>query len=244
MKVFLARVHSLYAALVFCISSIFFLLPQILLAHKKSWHGAALRFNRPWAYVYFTLIGLKIRVKKSPAFDRKQPYIICANHFSFLDIPTMPLLGIPFKFIGKSSIAKAPIFGYMFKKIHVTVDRSTMKGRADSFKKAKEELTHGFSMCFFPEGGIKSESPPAMVSFRDGAFRLAVELQLPILPVVMHSNYKILADDGKFLVFRHPILIEILEPIFPTSQDETEITRLKVLTHRKISEALSKASID
>ncbi len=227
MKNLLSRIYTIYALFMFAVTSIFFLLPQLVLAQRRNWHQSALSFNHPWAEVYFRLLFLSIQVDKKYKPRKDEQYIICSNHFSYLDIPVMPLIGITFKYIGKSSVKNIPIFGYMFKKIHVMVDRGNLKSRANSIKQASEEINAGFNVVFYPEGGVKSTKPPEMVNFRDGAFRLAVEHDLPVLPVVLHDNYKILPDDGKYLLNNHKLRISILEPIKPPEEVQEKAAWLK-----------------
>jgi 1-acyl-sn-glycerol-3-phosphate acyltransferase len=234
MKVFLARLYSIYGGILFLFTSIIFLLPQIILAQKTKWHPWALRINFLWAWTLLSLMLMPVRIQWSQKIDKKKQYILCSNHFSFLDIPANYLLGLSFKYIGKSSIAKAPIFGYMFKKIHIMVNRESMRSRGESMQRAKDALSLGFNMCFFPEGGIRSENPPKMVPFRDGAFRLACEFNHPILPVALIRNHKIFPDDERYLVFRHPIEIIVGDPIYPTGKNEDDIKKLKIATFEAI----------
>jgi 1-acyl-sn-glycerol-3-phosphate acyltransferase len=241
MKVFLSKLYTIYAGLAFGFTCIFFLLPQLILAQRTAWHYLALQINYAWAWTYIKLLFMPVNIRVPDGFDKKKQYIICTNHFSFLDIPTTNLLGIPFKFIGKSSVAKAPIFGYMFKKIHVMVNRESVRSRANSMIRAHDALSNGFSMCFFPEGGIKTTNPPHMVVFRDGAFRLSTELGYPILPVALHTNYKALPDDGKLRLSWSPINITILDPIYPLStNEEEEIPRLRQATYDAIKNSLER----
>lgn len=200
----------------------------LLLSQNKAWHQAALAINSGWSWVYFKLVFISVRFYYEQPLARKQHYIFCANHFSFLDIAIMAGLPTPFKFIGKRSIAKAPIFGYMFQKLHITVDRSSMKSRAQSLQESREALKAGFSLTFFPEGGIVSTAPPKMVAFKEGAFRLAVEEGIPIVPVSLVDNYCILPDDGQFLFHPRKCRIFVHKPIWPAEYtgDEAELKRV------------------
>lgn len=242
MKVFLSRLYTIYAVIIFLMTCVIFLLPQLIMAQRITWHHAAVRINYYWAWTFFRLLFVPIRIHFPEGFDKKQQYILCANHFSYLDIPTMPLLGIPFKFIGKSSVARVPIFGYMFKKIHVMVNRESVRSRANSMKRAQEALIQGFNMCFFPEGGIKAIHPPEMVTFRDGAFRLSTELKYSILPVVLHTNYRLLPDDGNLSLRYHTIHIDVLPPIPPTGDDEEAVKNLRDQTYKTIQDRLNQVN--
>lgn len=238
MKNPIARIYSIYSVVMFGITMVIFMLPQLILAQNRRWHIWALKINHQWAKAIFTLLLIKIQIVKKYHPDENKNYIICANHFSFLDIPAMGLVPIPFKFIGKSSLNKLPLFGYMFRKIHVPVDRGKINSRVMSLKQAIREINEGYNMMFFPEGGIVTTSPPKMVPFWDGAFRLSVKYQLPVLPVVIHDNHKILPDDGKFLMFNHKLRMTILEPVFPQNNDETEIDNIKDLVFEKVQKEL------
>ncbi len=242
MKTVLARLYSVYAMLLFVVTSVFFLLPQLIMAQNRKWHTMALYMNYYWAKTYFFLLFIKLEVVRKYKPERENGYIICANHFSYLDIPIAVLIPIPFKFIGKSSVRKIPVLGYMFRKIHVMVDRESLMSRAKSIKEVTNELLDGFNMMFFPEGGVKTKDPPSMAKFRDGAFRLAVEHNLPILPVVLHDNYKVLPDNGKYLLYNHKIRISILEPIYPKSNVENEIGNLRDQVFQLIQNELNSSN--
>ena len=165
---------------------------------------------------------------------KDQQYILCANHFSYLDIPSMGLISIPFKFIGKSSLTTIPLFGFMYNRLHITVNRSSLKSKKESLTKSRKAAKDGFNLAFFPEGGIVTPSPPKMSPFKDGAFVLASEQQIPILPIVFLDNFKILPDDNQFLLKRRCCRIKILSPIFPKSSDKSCMEELKSITYAQI----------
>lgn len=234
------RLNTLYAALAFAVTFVFYIPVIILFAQKLSWHKAGLNLHRWWTLTLLRMFLLPVRISWKYKPGKKDRFVICSNHFSYLDIPSLTILPFPFKFIGKSSIAKIPIFGYMYRKLHITVNRSSFKSRAESMKNARKMADLGFNIAFFPEGGIKSSKPPKMVKFQDGAFRLAVEKSLPILPVTLPTNYQILPDDGRFLVYRKTLEIIVHRPIYPQSEGEDEILRLKEATYHVIQQELNK----
>ncbi len=173
--------------------------------------------------------------------DRKQQYILCANHFSYLDIPILGLFPLPFKFVGKSSLARIPVFGYMYRTLHITVNRSSYRSRARSFVKAREAIDAGFNLGFFPEGGIRLEHYPNMVDFKDGAFKLAAENNLPIIPVSLPDNYRILADDDLLNIKRRKCRIIYHEPIWP-KEGEDNVKQLREDVFRVIQTELIKSN--
>ncbi len=81
-----------------------------------------------------------------------------------------------------------PFFGYMYKKLHITVDRSKLKSRYTTLKRSMEAIDHGKSLVIFPEGGIITEREPVLSRFKDGAFRIAIDKQIPIVPVSIPYN--------------------------------------------------------
>src|SRR5690606_1618894 len=126
-------------------------------------------------------------------------YIFCANHFSYLDIPVLGYLKQRAVFVRKSSLAKIPVFGFMFKKIHIMVDREKLRSRYEALNRSMEVLGKGCSLFIFPEGGIITNAPPAMGRFKDGDFRVAKDKQIPIVPVTIPYNWIILPDDDQYL---------------------------------------------
>ena len=152
---------------------------------------------------------------------------------------------IPFDlvFIGKSSLAKVPLFGYMFKNLHIAVDRNSMKSRGESILKARIALDEGASVVFFPEGGISSKAPPAMAKFKDGAFKLALDKQIPIIPVTLSYNHLILPDDGKFLLRYKPIKVVIHEPVSVKGCGPNDVNQLKLKCFNIIQDQLNKDNV-
>jgi 1-acyl-sn-glycerol-3-phosphate acyltransferase len=144
--------------------------------------------------------------------------------------------------VGKSSLARIPIFGYMYRALHITVNRSSYRSRARSLVKAREAIAQGFNLGFFPEGGIRLEQYPYMVDFKDGAFKLAVENNLPIIPVTMPDNYLILPDDKLLCIQRRPCRIIYHEPIWPSGSSDEHVRELREKVYRVIQDELLKCS--
>lgn len=234
--------RRIYSGWVIFSLAVFFaicIIPQILCIPFQRAHNLALRINYLWGWGFFRLAMLPIRIDRRSKLDRKQQYILCANHFSYLDIPALGLFEMPFKFVGKSQLAKIPLFGLMYKHIHITVNRSSYRSRAQSLEKARRELKKGFNLGFFPEGGIRLKEFPTMVRFQDGAFRLSAENNVPIIPITFLDNYHILPDDAVFEVNRIPCRIVYHEPIWPESATEEGIRKLKDQVHRVIQNELN-----
>jgi 1-acyl-sn-glycerol-3-phosphate acyltransferase len=240
MNKLLRRIYSLYAGLLFALSFLF-IFPFILLC---IWIPGFKRFgrkiNRYWARIYFTLIFLPVKIENRAKPKKGKSYIYMANHFSYLDIPMMGFVPGDVQFVGKASIRKAPLFGYYFKQLHIAVDRDRLKSRAETMKRSILALENGSSLVIFPEGGIYTKNPPNMVPFKNGAFKISISKQIPIIPVTLSYNHLILPDDGKLLLNWRPAKMVLHEAILPTP-DETE-DNLKKRCFEVIQKQLDKDS--
>jgi 1-acyl-sn-glycerol-3-phosphate acyltransferase len=128
-------------------------------------------------------------------------------------------------FVGKN-LGRIPFFGFMYRKLHITVDRSKLKSRYSSMLKTFEALDAGKSLVIFPEGGIITERDPVMGPFKDGAFRAAIEKQIPIVPVTIPFNWIILPSDEFVLTWR-PLEVIFHEPIDPAAYSLDQLHELK-----------------
>lgn len=239
MKRALLQVYSAYGLIVFALTFLV-LLPFFLLAiFIRPLEGIASFLNHVWARVFFFFMFLnrtKIIYEAKPKIGEK--YIFCANHTSYLDIPTLGLINHKFKFIGKASLRKVPLWGYMYSKLHILVDRGSLKSRHKSWVKVLEEIRRGFSVAFFPEGGIVSKNPPQMATFKEGSFRIAVDEQIPIIPVTIPYNYLLLPDKMPLIIQPGCIEMIVHEPIWPNGMDDAAVAELKLAVRQKIEDTL------
>lgn len=142
-----------------------------------------------WADIWFVLVFIfhkNIYVEKP---KKNQSYIFVANHISYLDSAIIPkTFRHPVRPLGKVEMAKIPIFGFIYKNAIVTVDRSSAENRANSVRILKSILAKGISILVFPEGTFNTTHQP-LKEFYDGAFRIAIETQTPIKPVLLLNAY-------------------------------------------------------
>ena len=233
----LKQLHTAYAFILLLIS-FFVMFPfLVLFGIKLNWHKYAYRLTHLWARVYFPLALFKVEI------DRKEklpegPYIYCANHFSYLDVPMMPFVSNNGCFVGKSSIQNIPMFGYFFKTLHISVDRKSIRDRAKALKQNRESILNGKSLFIFPEGGIKSVTPPQQVHYKDGAFTTAIDMQVPLVPVTIAWNWIALPDDGKFVIRKRHLKIIIHKPIYTRDMTNKDVGNLKSLVFNTIQEEL------
>lgn len=231
--------HTAYGLGVFGILFVL-LLPAlmfpIIFPSKFKWIGV---INRWWAKLLFALCFLPWHVSMRTKLDPRRQYIFCPNHFSYLDIPTMGLNPINTIFVGKSEMEQIPLFGFMYRRLHITVNRSSLKSKFNTFTRSLMAIDEGKSLVFFPEGGIVSRHPPRMSRFKDGAFRVAIEKQIPIVPVSIPYNWIILPDARRLML--NPVRkIEVIfhDPIEPTGMTMNDIDQLKSVVYNKIESAL------
>ncbi|MDG3583312.1 lysophospholipid acyltransferase family protein [Galbibacter pacificus] len=130
-------------------------------------------------------------VKKEQKLEKGKSYMLIANHTSMADIMLMLKVSKnPFVFVGKRELAKIPIFGFFYKRVCILVDRSSASSRTAVYKSAQRRLKQGLSVCIFPEGGVPDDTAVVLDEFKDGAFRLAIEHEIPIVPIVFLDNKK------------------------------------------------------
>jgi 1-acyl-sn-glycerol-3-phosphate acyltransferase len=149
------------------------------------------KIARLWAKVI--LIGMVFRysIEGDEIFEDGKSYMLVANHTSMTDIMLM-LIAVknhPFVFVGKKELVKIPVFGFIYKRVCILVDRENSKSRFTVFERAQNRIQQGLSICIFPEGGVPDESV-VLDEFKDGAFRIAIEHQLTIVPITFYDNKK------------------------------------------------------
>ena len=141
-----------------------------------------------WGRYILWAARVKAKVIGEEHIDKKQSYVIVVNHESNLDIIGIyGYLPVDFRWVMKIEIRKIPILGPVCERMeHVYVDRSNREKAIESLRRAKARLVNGTSILFFPEGTRSNK--PEMLPFKKGAFRMALDLQLPILPVTLRNT--------------------------------------------------------
>lgn len=211
----------------------------VLFVQRESWKPAGQFLNKIWAHVVFAFCFLPAKVEYRFRPSSKKSYVYCANHSSYMDIPSL-CYALPgyFMFIGKASLAKVPLFGYTFTNLHIPVNRSSSKSKMESIQRSLEAIDKGRSVAYFPEGTIPKLHQPAMIPFKDGAFRVAIEKQVPIVPITIPYNWLILPDDGKFTPYRHLMKVIIHDPIETRGMTINDLETLKKKTYDIIHQEL------
>jgi 1-acyl-sn-glycerol-3-phosphate acyltransferase len=140
--------------------------------------------------------------------------------------------------VGKSSAKNIPLFGYMFAKLHIQVDRAAKDSRIKALTRSIRALKSGRSIMIFPEGGIHSTNFPEMVQpFKDGAFSMAIENQVPLVPISLLDNYKAMPE----ILFKwHKLRVIIHAPIETKGKTKADINDLKKEVYDIIQPTLNK----
>jgi len=195
------RIYWLYAAILFVIT-MFLAFPFVVVA---SFFGRIRGGNMIyqicgiWDDVWSFLVGIHHEnIMESPV-DPDSSYIFVANHVSYVDIPVIikAIRKQPFRVLGKSEIRKIPVFGYIYGKAVVMVDRNNPADRSKSVRTIKSVLKKKISIVIFPEGTFNESGRP-LKEFYDGAFRIAIEMQTPIKPILFLDSYARMPSESFF----------------------------------------------
>lgn len=144
---------------------------------------------RIWAKCILIGSGFYYKIEREQRLEQGKSYMFVANHTSMADIMLMlAVVKHPFVFVGKKELQKIPLFGFFYKRTCILVDRNSSKSKMEVFNRAQKRLNQGLSICIFPEGGVPHDESVMLDDFKDGAFRLAIEHQIPIVPLTFGDN--------------------------------------------------------
>src|SRR6185436_12291575 len=142
-----------------------------------------------WGWTWTFLIGVWHRNIYEAPHDRSRQYIFVANHISYFDAPVIvKTITHHVRILGKEEMSRVPLFGFIYRRAVVTVDRSSPERRAKSVRVLKSVIKKGISIFIFPEGTFNETNNPVK-DFYDGAFRIAIETQTPIKPLLFLDSY-------------------------------------------------------
>ena len=226
-RIIINRLYIGYAFIIFTVLFlIFFWVLLIPICFPKTFKLTGI-INRLWARILFFFTRIPYELEYRFKLDSSKQYIFCPNHFSYLDIPAMGLNHHNTIFVGKSAMEKIPLFGFMYRKLHITVDRSKLKSRYSTLLRSMQAIDDGKSLVIFPEGGMITQTPPHMVKLKDGAFRIATQKQIAIVPVTIPYNWIILPDQPDLFIHWGKMKIIFHEPQHPNGNTPEEMEELK-----------------
>lgn len=185
------------------------------------------RMSRFWSKCYFALVPTwKVELEGVENIDPSQTYVVIVNHRSMIDIILMYVLPLEFKWVAKKEIYRWPLFGWVMR-MHgdIGIERGSSMGVKKMMEDGQKWLSRGVSLIVFPEG---SRSKTGEINrFKEGAFKMAKQAGVPILPCVIHGTGS--ATDGWKLNLKNVYSVRVLEPV---SAEEVQRTDVKELAQR------------
>jgi len=222
--------YKIYFVIIFLLTTLLLYPFFYFLLKKEKWFPIAFRWKRFWARLMGILHLIPTSVKGKEHLKLDGPFLLVANHCSYLDIIKMyRITPAYFSFMGKAELLKWPLFKIFFtKKMDIAVHRGNSKAALAAVHAAAEKIDKGQSVAIFPEGTIPSDVPN-MMRFKNGAFKIAIEKQVPIIPVTFMDNWKRLSDPENLFDIAGPGLCRIIihPPIHTAGLKEEDLVTLR-----------------
>lgn len=219
MRLLLKPLHFLYNvyALITFVAIMLLIFPFVIIASflfgRIKGGNIILRLCMLWADIWFLLIFIFPKKIYEAPHNKQKQYIFVSNHISYLDSPVLvKAYRQAVRPLGKVEMSKVPVFGFIYKKAIVTVDRSNPDNRVKSVRILRSIISKGISVLVFPEGTFNMTNRP-LKDFYDGAFRLAIETQTPVKPVLFLDTYDRMHYKNLFSLTPGPCRIVYLDEI-------------------------------
>ena len=196
--------------------------------------------NKAWSHLFIGMWGMPVEtIGRENVLPAGQPAVYVANHSSLIDIPLL-FRTLPgwLNVLGKSSLAKIPLWGPIFGRTYITVDRNSAVSRGRAMVLARRVLEEGRAVIIFPEGQIARQAGRQLEEFKDGAFQLAIAAGVPVVPITMPLNHRFLPDVGGLRVRYSPLAIIVHTPIPTTSLTAADAPALRQRAYAAIACAL------
>lgn len=169
---------------------VFFPVLLLLTTSEKTYPQFFWLARNIWASTILYGMGCPPQIQRDEKLVPGKSYMLVANHTSMLDIMLMLRVSKnPFVFVGKKELVNIPVFGFFYKRVCIMVDRESARSRTAVYMRAQKRLNKGLSICIFPEGGVPDMSV-VLDEFKDGAFKLAIAHQIPVVPMIFYDNKK------------------------------------------------------
>ena len=234
-------IYCLYAFLIFAVLTLLsfpLVMISLLFGYYK---GGNLIYEicRYWANTWFLLIGVRHQMEYEHPHDTGKQWVFVANHISYMDIPPIVLMAPqPIRILGKFESSRIPIFGWIYRAAVIMVDRSNAETRAQSFRALKTALNKGLSIFLFPEGTFNMREDQPLKSFFDGAFRLAIETQTPIKPMILPDTIDRLHFKSLFTLTPGRCRVIFLEDVPVDGLQPADIPFLREKVYQIMDQAL------
>jgi 1-acyl-sn-glycerol-3-phosphate acyltransferase len=236
----LTTIYSIWAISVFTFFMIMFL-PFIILPIFIGNNGGKITyfFLWLWSWIFSKLTFISYEIIDRANIKKGKAYIYVSNHTSYLDVPGVRLaIRGQFRPLAKKELLKIPIFGWIVKAVTVVVDRSSAQSRKESLDRIKALIKEGISILIFAEG-TQNRSKEILQPFYDGAFRLAINTQEPILPLVIIGAVKLMAP-GKLSIKPGKIKVVCLPEVSVQGLAHENMEELKQNIFNQMEKELNK----
>jgi 1-acyl-sn-glycerol-3-phosphate acyltransferase len=192
---FIRIIYSIYAFIWFAAFTLV-AFPFVIifsLFGKISGGNGICKLCRIWADCWYFLLGIRHENIFESGYDPTRTYVFISNHISYLDIPCIfkAIRKQTFRVLAKADLKKVPVFGYIYSRGAVMVDRGSTRNRAQSVRELKKLLKHHVSVFIFPEGTFNETGHP-LKSFYDGAFRISIQTGTPLKPLLFLDNFSLM----------------------------------------------------
>jgi 1-acyl-sn-glycerol-3-phosphate acyltransferase len=238
----LQYIYCCYAFLTFVLV-MFIVFPFVmisLLFGKITGGNMIYQLCRLWGNTWYVLIGVRHKEIYERPHDRNRQYIFVANHISYMDIPPIVMIAHqPVRVLGKYEMVKVPVFGWIYRAAVILVDRRNSDTRSRSVRALKSALKHHISIFIFPEGTFNETRKP-LKDFFDGAFRIAIETQTPIKPILLVDTIDRLHYRGLFELTPGVNRVVYLEEVPVNGLNINDIQTLKHKVYHIMEEGLKR----
>lgn len=232
-------IYKLWIGLMFWLTLLLMYPVFLILLSRKKWFPIAFKVKVGWSKVFQLLLFCPVAITYRAKFP-PPPYVIVSNHSSYLDTVFMYSV-VPhyFLFIGKGELLKWPLFNLFFKKQDIPIHRNSPRKAYEAMQQAYEAIDNGSCIALYPEGTIPDDAP-RMKHFKNGAFKMAIDKQIPVVPITFLQNYKILLDPAKFFEYSLPAqVVTIVHPSISTAgMKEEDVVNLRQQVFDAIDESL------
>ena len=224
MRIF-RNLWAIYAIVLFlafmAITMPIFLLNMAFSPEEKSLRRNIAFLHHVFTPAFLSLVGIRVKIEGREKLDASRSYVIIGNHNSALDfiVNAAAFPGV-FRFLAKQELHKVPVFGWVVKKMCLSVDRRSAMSRARSVVELKQQLAAGWSIFIYPEGGRNRTGEP-LAPFYDGAFRIAIQTRAPIA-IQTIVNIKDIASTARSIDLKPGTVRIIWEEPIETSGIRTE----------------------
>lgn len=182
------------------------------LSMRENQYPTLYKIIRGFSKTLIFVMGFRLKTTIEEPVDQNKSYMFCPNHTSMMDpFILISMVKNPIVFVGKAELKKIPVFGFFYKRICILVDRSNPKSRKEVYLKAKRRLVNGTSVAIFPEGLVPKEDV-ILSPFKNGAFSLAIEHQIPIVPATYFDCKRLFSwtyfkgSPGTFRIRQHAFI--------------------------------------